>query len=134
MQDRQLYEQILGIHSPWYVDRVELQLDKAPAAVRVYLNHQPRRDVELCRMWSAVRSVRSPARETMATFGYLSVPDDPACGATANEMPATRAASGEVAMGRTGQPIYGASRASGDRLAEGGQPEGGGRTTPSELG
>ena len=40
MQDRQLYEQILGIRSPWYVDRVELKLDKTPGAVRVYLNHQ----------------------------------------------------------------------------------------------
>jgi transposase len=41
MQDRQLYEQILGIGAPWYVERVELKLDKVPAAVRVYLNHQP---------------------------------------------------------------------------------------------
>ena len=41
MQDRQLYEYILGISSPWYVERVELKLDKSPGAVRVYLNHQP---------------------------------------------------------------------------------------------
>jgi transposase len=40
MQDRELYEQILGIRSPWYVDRVELQLEKVPAAVRVYLQHR----------------------------------------------------------------------------------------------
>ena len=41
MQDRQLYEQILGIRSPWYVDRVELQLDtNGKGAVRVYLDHQ----------------------------------------------------------------------------------------------
>jgi transposase len=46
MQDRQLYEQILGIGAPWYVERVELKLDKVPAAVRVYLNHQP------LEMWS----------------------------------------------------------------------------------
>ena len=39
MQDRQLYEQILGIRSPWYVERVELQLDKGKGAVRVYLEH-----------------------------------------------------------------------------------------------
>src|SRR2546421_55137 len=30
MQDRQLYEQILGIRSPWYVERVELQMEKGP--------------------------------------------------------------------------------------------------------
>jgi hypothetical protein len=40
MQDREVYEQILGIGSPWYVDRVELQLEKIPAAVRVYLKHR----------------------------------------------------------------------------------------------
>jgi transposase len=38
MQDRQLYEQILGIASPWYVDRVELKLDQGE--VRVYLAHR----------------------------------------------------------------------------------------------
>ena len=27
MQDRKLYEQILGIESPWYVERVELKLE-----------------------------------------------------------------------------------------------------------
>lgn len=41
MQDRQLYEQILGISSPWYVERVELKLDERPGAVHVYLEHQP---------------------------------------------------------------------------------------------
>jgi transposase len=40
MQDRQLYEQILGIQSPWYVERVELKLDGGKGAVRVYLEHQ----------------------------------------------------------------------------------------------
>ncbi len=42
MQDRQLYEQILGIRSPWYVERVELQLDQGKGTVRVYL------EPELC--------------------------------------------------------------------------------------
>jgi transposase len=37
MQDRQLYEQILGIGSPWSVDRVELNL--AEGEVHVYLKH-----------------------------------------------------------------------------------------------
>jgi transposase len=37
MQDRQLYQQILGIASPWSVERVELQLDKGE--VHVYLTH-----------------------------------------------------------------------------------------------
>ena len=37
MQDRQLYEQILGIASPWFVERVELKLEQGE--VRVYLKH-----------------------------------------------------------------------------------------------
>jgi len=39
MQDRQLYEQILGIPSPWYVERVELKLKEGE--VHVYLGHEP---------------------------------------------------------------------------------------------
>jgi transposase len=38
MQDRQLYQQILGITSPWKVERVELGLEKGE--VRVYLAHE----------------------------------------------------------------------------------------------
>src|SRR6266850_2948513 len=37
MQDRELYRQILGIQSPWFVDRVEL--DQVKAEVRVYVEH-----------------------------------------------------------------------------------------------
>lgn len=37
MQDRQLYEQILGIVSPWVVERVELQLEEGE--VHVHLTH-----------------------------------------------------------------------------------------------
>lgn len=38
MQDRQLYAQILGIASPWNVERVELKL-AGEQAVHVYLEH-----------------------------------------------------------------------------------------------
>jgi transposase len=38
MQDRELYRQILGIESPWFVERVELQLEKGE--IHVYLDHQ----------------------------------------------------------------------------------------------
>lgn len=37
MQDRQLYEQILGIQSPWFVDHVELKLEYGQ--VHVHLDH-----------------------------------------------------------------------------------------------
>jgi len=37
MQDRQLYEQILGIGTPWHVDRVELMLEEGE--VHVHLAH-----------------------------------------------------------------------------------------------
>ena len=39
MQDRQLYQQILGITSPWQVERVELALEEGE--VRVFLEHDP---------------------------------------------------------------------------------------------
>jgi transposase len=38
MQDRELYRQILGIQSPWFVDRVELKLEAGE--VGVYLEHE----------------------------------------------------------------------------------------------
>ena len=38
MQDRQLYQQILGIGSPWFVSRVELDLEGGE--VHVYLGHR----------------------------------------------------------------------------------------------
>ena len=37
MQDRQLYQQILGIMSPWFVERVELKLESGE--VNVHLSH-----------------------------------------------------------------------------------------------
>jgi transposase len=38
MQDRELYRQILGIQSPWYVERVELKLEAGE--VHVHLEHE----------------------------------------------------------------------------------------------
>jgi len=38
MQDRELYRQILGINSPWFVARVDLKLSEGE--VHVYLNHE----------------------------------------------------------------------------------------------
>lgn len=38
MQDRELYRQILGIESPWFVERVELKLEAGE--IHVYVNHQ----------------------------------------------------------------------------------------------
>jgi len=37
-QDRQLYQKILGIASPWFVARVELDLESGE--VQVYLEHK----------------------------------------------------------------------------------------------
>ena len=38
MQDRELYRQILGIETPWLVDRVELKLDEGE--IHVYVDHK----------------------------------------------------------------------------------------------
>ena len=37
MQDHELYRQILGIETPWFVDRVELKM--AEGEVHVYVDH-----------------------------------------------------------------------------------------------
>ena len=37
MQDRELYRQILGVQSPWKVERVELR--RADGEVHVFLEH-----------------------------------------------------------------------------------------------
>jgi transposase len=39
MQDRELYRRILGIESPWHVERVELKLNEGE--VHIYLEHAP---------------------------------------------------------------------------------------------
>src|ERR1017187_5172694 len=39
VQDQQLYQQILGITSPWRVENVELRLQEGE--VHVYLGHEP---------------------------------------------------------------------------------------------
>lgn len=41
MQDRELYRRILGIESPWYVERVDLKLGEEE--VHVYLEHEDMR-------------------------------------------------------------------------------------------
>jgi hypothetical protein len=39
MQDKQLHAQILGIQSPWRVERVDFMLNKR--AIHVHLEHEP---------------------------------------------------------------------------------------------
>jgi transposase len=39
MKDTQLYQQILGLTEPWFVDRVELKMDEQ--RVDIYVQHQP---------------------------------------------------------------------------------------------
>ena len=48
MQDHELYQRILGIEAPWQVERVELQLKQGE--VHVYLTHQAKSGVGVCRM------------------------------------------------------------------------------------
>ena len=40
MQDRELFRRILGIESPWFIERVELKLEEEK--VHIYLGHQER--------------------------------------------------------------------------------------------
>ena len=69
MQDRQLYQQILGIASPWFVSRVELGLEAGE--VHVYLEHKKTASwcCPECEEVSAARS---------STGAYLASPGKPA--------------------------------------------------------
>jgi len=40
MRDRELYERILGIGTPWFVEEVELRLEQGE--VHVFLKHEER--------------------------------------------------------------------------------------------
>jgi len=53
MQDRDLYQRILGIESPWYVESVNLKMGVGE-----------------------VQIARPSTRAPMAAPGYLSIPDD----------------------------------------------------------
>jgi len=48
MRDRELYEQILGIGTPWFVEEVELRLEQGE--VHVFLKHEEREKVGVCGM------------------------------------------------------------------------------------
>src|SRR6516225_2131266 len=70
----------------------------------------------------------------MAPSRHLSVPNHPACRASAQPVPGTWRACGQAALGGGQQPLYRTDGGSGDCVVETRQPEGGGRAVASELG
>ena len=82
MNDRKLYEQLLGISEPWHVERVDLRLDEGEVLIYV-------KGTCGCRGVSRVREAVSEVRHqrtSMAAPGHLSVPDDPGGDGTADSM------------------------------------------------
>ncbi len=132
-KDRQLYQQILGITSPWSVERVELALKDGQ--VRVFLQHAV--DATWCCIRNATGRARSPRpikRNALATFGHLPVPNRVARFVAANGLPRARGQGGACSLGRAAQPVYGVVRETGDRLAAGGQPIGSRSADGTDLG
>ena len=101
MQDRELYRRILGIESPWYVERVDLQLGEGE--VHVYLEHEEGRNW-VCPECGAEAK---PGGARVAPPGHLPVPDDSARPAAARRMPEAWRAGGEAAaLGGAVEPVH----------------------------
>lgn len=84
MQDRQLYERILGITDPWFVERVELKLEQGE--VHVYLGHEEGTRWK-CPECGTECGLYDHARGTgVAALGYLPVPNDFARAAAAQPL------------------------------------------------
>ena len=80
MQDRQLYEQILGLQAPWFVERVELKLENGE--VHVYLEHRndavwhcPERGRESPGARPGIAAARPHGSAELAAPGHLPVSD-----------------------------------------------------------
>ena len=107
MQDRELYRRILGIESPWYVERVDLKL--AEGEVHVYLEHQEVRHWACPECGAEAQPYDHQGGAGLAPSGHLPIPDDsahPAAGT--GRMPGAWRAGGEAALGGAFQPVHGA--------------------------
>ncbi len=79
MQDRQLYEQMLGIRSPWYVESVELQSWTREKARCGFIWNISRSSGGPVRSAAGMRTVRSPTGAAVAAFGHVPVSDHHSC-------------------------------------------------------
>ena len=130
MQDRQLYAEILGIRAPWFVDRVQLKL--RDGAVHVHLEHHEVEPWPCPECGEARRRYdHQPERpwRHLITCQYqtiLAKPPQAEYGQHEERVV-------KLTWAGPSSAVYGAVRASGDRLADGGQPEGGGPAAGLEL-
>lgn len=120
MQDRELYRRILGIESPWQVERVELKLEAGE--IHVYLEHE--QDVS----WACPECLapsplydHQPERRWrhLDTCQYQTI-----LHATSPRTPEPWSEASETALGGSRGAIYRLIRRVGDCLVEGGQPKG----------
>src|SRR5450759_2279182 len=103
MEDRELYRRILSIETPWRVASVDLQV--TPKEVHIYLAHEdlPTGPFPEC---AAPSQLYDHQPQAMAPPGHLPVPHHPPRRPSAEPMPHPRRPRGEVALGRTIQPLY----------------------------
>jgi len=111
-----LYEQILGIGSPWNVDRVELNLAGGECMCTWHTRHRRRGHAR-----SAAEPVRCTTtnRSGVGDLGYVPISHDFARRGAAGQLSRARSSGGGGLLGRAAQPLHGVVRAVGDRLAVG---------------
>jgi hypothetical protein len=90
--------------------------------------------MDMCRMRDEVQLIRSSSRTEMAAFGYVSISDDFARGATSQRLSRSWSANSETSMGGARKSIYGTIRSVGHSLVKTGEPESGRWPAETELG
>jgi hypothetical protein len=125
VRDVELYARLLGLEDPWFVDDVELSIEKRQ--VEVFVAHHEGR-LWGCPSCQAQLPINDHFEERawrhLDTGG---VPDLSASTAAARQMPRARGAPGAPAVGRAQEPAHQGLRALRHRRHEGDRREGRGQ-------
>ena len=130
MRDKDLYQQILGIASPWRVTDVELDLKEEAVTVRVALEPGAQLVCPECGQPCAGYDRRERRWRHLDTCQFRTIL---AAELPRVECPDARRASGRRAVGRGRIGFHGAVRGAGDRLVARGFDRGGGAADAAFL-
>ena len=103
MQDRELYQQILGLHSPWSVGAIQLDVQRRRVGGRRRASRGDPLRVPGVRMLPGLLRPRPGAG--VAASGHDAVSDHPQGSRAAGELSRARRQTGARAMGREGEPL-----------------------------